>query len=540
MESCGFLLRFARLHGPAAMKRVFAYLKNYKAQHGAVPQTPEEKNDLLVKALAFGANANILCEIDSWRWAASQTARTNIAQQYRAQNYFCVDSDADGYSPVMGDYNNYNGKIHPGAVEVRNGFDDDCNDVIDDVLTAEPVTGDFPNPQNVVYPGRITGRITSNDGDTFTFNTTRPMKVAFKLCSAPDFQGWLFLHKGDGSSHGYQFVYRGAGECSTQTYDLDEAGVWSFDVALNGSSLPGAYSVQLYDYQQWPAPWGATSTPTLQQGSYRLTATAQTLANAFKLPTHVSFWVDGFGFVGTVAYAPTTSFDWTPPPGLAPGTYGYRAQLFSGSIPVEAWTAAQLFQVGSAPAAPALTSLTLSPTTVAGGNAVTGKVTLSAPAPASGTVIALADTNPAATVPSSVTVPAGATSKTFTVSTSVVTAIQSGTVTAKLGAASKSVTLKVRPIGVKSLTLTPNPVVGPNAVTGTVVLEHAAAPGSINVTLTSTNPSVANPTVGTITIPAGVTSKTFTVRTTDVSTSSTATIKATANAVSKSRTLTVN
>ena len=536
----GFLLRFARLHGPAAMKRVFTYLKNYRAQHGPVPQTPEDKNDLLVKALAYGANANILCEIDAWRWTASPSARTSIAQQYQAQNNFCIDSDADGYSPVTGDYNNHNQKIHPGAVEVRNGFDDDCNDVIDDVLTAEPVTGDFSNPQNVAYPGRITGRIpNTNDTDTFNFNLTSPRKVAFKLCSSPDFQGWLFLRKPDGNSHGFQFTYRG--ECTIQTYDLDAAGAWSFDVTYNGSSLPGAYSVQFYDYKQWPAPWGTTAPPTLQQGSYRLTATAQTIARAFKPPTEVRFWVDGFGFVGAVPYAATVSFDWTLPAVIAPGTYGYRAQLFSGSIPVEAPTAAQLFDVGSTPPpAPTLASLTLSPTTVAGGNAATGKVTLSAPAPPSGTVIALTDTNPAATVPSSVTIPAGATSKTFTVSTAVVTAIQSGTVTAKLGALSKSVALKVRPIGVKSLTLTPNPVVGPNAVTGTVVLEHAAAPGNITVTLTSTNPSVANPTVGTITIPAGVTSKTFTVRTTDVATSSTATIKATANAVSKSRTLTVN
>ena len=64
----------------------------------------------------------------------------------------------------------------------------------------------------------------------------------------------------------------------------------------------------------------------------------------------------------------------------------------------------------------AVTSLTLNPTSIAGGSTSQGTVTVSTPAPAGGTVVALSshDTN-AATVPASVTVPAGSTSATFTV-----------------------------------------------------------------------------------------------------------------------------
>ncbi|HKQ50964.1 MAG TPA: hypothetical protein VJT74_01255, partial [Pyrinomonadaceae bacterium] len=189
---------------------------------------------------------------------------------------------------------------------------------------------------------------------------------------------------------------------------------------------------------------------------------------------------------------------------------------------------------------PQLTGLILNPATAVGGSNVVGKVTLDSPAPAGGTVVTLTDTNAAATMPASVTVPAGALSKTFTITTTPVAAVTSGYVTAKLGTVTKSLLLKVRPIGVKTLTLAPNPVTGPNNVTGTVTLERPAAPASITVTLSSSNPLVAHPTVTTITIPAGVTSKTFTVATADVAASRTATIKATANAISKGVTLKVN
>jgi hypothetical protein len=530
----GFLMRFGKLHGPVVMKKTFDYLKNQKAQNQPEPPTPEDKNDLLIKAMAFGANANISCEVDTWNWTVSPGARASIAQLYPAQNAFCADSDADGYSRAEGDFNDSNGAINPGAVETQNGLDDNCNDLVDDLLVAEPGAGDFPNPQNVGFPGRITGRTSSSsDIDSFTFNLPSPRKFIFTFCSTLDFDGFILMYKPGGTLFDFQAV--SPGQCLTQTMDFDQAGQYRFDIQPNAHF--GDYSVRYQDLKPWPKPWGTTAPPTLQSGKYKLTSTTQTLAGAFKYPTHVKFWVEGFGFVGTVPYAATAFFNWTPPPGTLSGTYGYRAQLFSGLIPVEAATVTRWFSVTIPPT---LTSLTLTPASVAGGNTVVGKVTLSGPAPAGGMIVTLANTNPAATVPASVPVFAGNTSRTFTISTSVVTVVRSGYVTAKLGTVSKSVALKVRPIGVKSLTLTPNPVTGPNTVTGTVTLERAAAPGSITVTLVSSKPLVAKPTVATITIPAGITKKTFTISTANVTTSSTAIIKATANALSRSVTLTVN
>ncbi|HET9225649.1 MAG TPA: hypothetical protein VFR31_03220, partial [Thermoanaerobaculia bacterium] len=189
---------------------------------------------------------------------------------------------------------------------------------------------------------------------------------------------------------------------------------------------------------------------------------------------------------------------------------------------------------------PALSALTLTPATIAGGcKTSTGRVTLTGPAPAGGAVVQLANKNPAAGLPASVTVPAGATSAKVTITSTVVSASQSGTVTASYGGVSRSATLTVRPIGVASVSISPNPVVGPSPATGTVTLECPAAPGNIVVTLTSGNPAVAN-VVPSIRVPAGATSAPFHVSTADVSVESYANIRATANGVWKAVKLTVN
>ena len=111
--------------------------------------------------------------------------------------------------------------------------------------------------------------------------------------------------------------------------------------------------------------------------------------------------------------------------------------------------------------------------------------------------------HPNATLPVGVVVPAGATSATVTISTTPVSTSQVGTVTAAYGGVAKNVNLTVRPIGVASVSLTPNPVIGPATVTGTVTLECAAAPAAISVALASNQPAIASAAVASIAIPAG-------------------------------------
>jgi acetyl esterase/lipase len=235
----------------------------------------------------------------------------------------------------------------------------------------------------------------------------------------------------------------------------------------------------------------------------------------------------------------------TVPAGASSATFSITTQVVTADRPV---TISATFRTATRTAAltiqaPVLSSLSLTPASFIGGcQTSTGKVTLTGKAPAGGIVVSLANGNPAAAMPASVTVAAGATSASFAITAPAVTSSQVGTVTASQdgsqGTISKSGTLTVRPVGLASLALAPNPVTGPASVTGTVTLECAAAPGPVTVTVTTTS-TVAQPTPS-FTIPAGQTAGTFTVTTTQVSAVKTATIRATTNGTGKSVTLTVN
>jgi choice-of-anchor B domain-containing protein len=190
---------------------------------------------------------------------------------------------------------------------------------------------------------------------------------------------------------------------------------------------------------------------------------------------------------------------------------------------------------------PAIIGLELTPPIITGGcSTSTGKVTLDGKAPAGGARVALTDTNAAATVPSGVTVVEGATTATFVITSTTTNVERTGEVTATYRGASRSAALRVRPIGVLSLTLNPNPVTGPGNVTGTVNLRCDAPAGGIKVTLSTNNPAVASPTASSINIPAGSSTGTFTVRTADVTSTRYPVITATANGISRSVTLRVN
>ncbi len=196
------------------------------------------------------------------------------------------------------------------------------------------------------------------------------------------------------------------------------------------------------------------------------------------------------------------------------------------------------------PAVPAstLVSLSLSPSSGVTGNcqSASGKVTLSAKAPAGGVNITLTSGNAAAaSVPSIVAVPAGATYINFPITTISPTSKQTSTITASLNGASFYKTLTVYPVGVGSLALTPNPVTGGNTVSGTVTLNCIAQPGDVEVKLTTTNSGIARPSVSTLIIPAGTTTATFTITTFSAVTTRHATINASANGISRRVQLTV-
>lgn len=96
----------------------------------------------------------------------------------------------------------------------------------------------------------------------------------------------------------------------------------------------------------------------------------------------------------------------------------------------------------------ALSSFSITPRNLVGGNTAVGTVTLNGAAPAGGALVTLASNNPAALVPASVLVPAGQTSATFIAQTSAVTNVITATLRATYGSSTpitKTTTLVIAP-----------------------------------------------------------------------------------------------
>ncbi|MCX6595322.1 MAG: S8 family serine peptidase [Acidobacteria bacterium] len=188
----------------------------------------------------------------------------------------------------------------------------------------------------------------------------------------------------------------------------------------------------------------------------------------------------------------------------------------------------------------ALSSISISPTTVVGQvSATLNRVTLSAPAPAGGIVVPLSSDNAAAVVPASVTVLAGQTaSPLFTITTTEVAAATPVNISASFGGVTRTGVLTVRPAALSVLTVSPSSVSsGSPATTCRVTLDGPAGAAGVVVTLISSDPVVTPP--ATVTVPAGATSSPlFSITTANVATSVTATITASYNGVSRMSTLT--
>jgi len=118
--------------------------------------------------------------------------------------------------------------------------------------------------------------------------------------------------------------------------------------------------------------------------------------------------------------------------------------------------------------------------------AVTGTVTLTAAAPAGGLPVAISSSNSAAGVPSSVIVAAGKTTATFTITPAAVDADTPVTITAAMGAVSKTAALTVKAAVLATLTAPASMNGGTSAVL-TVALTGNAGPSGVAVALSSSD-----------------------------------------------------
>jgi uncharacterized repeat protein (TIGR01451 family) len=330
----GLVMQYARLHGPDALKRAMLYLRDYKAAHAEFPSTPEAKNDLLITALATGGAVQISCEMDAWHWSLTDAERASLAQAFPA-NPFCADADGDGYTLMQGDLDDHNPGVHPGAVEVINGIDDDCNGVADDVLVKE--SNDFGNDaqgaQMVSVPSRIQGHAAVNDLDVFRIEAASPLQLNIEGRSVDSFNGTIMVGNADGLENATGFTVS-AGADARSTFTLERAGTWLITLSPDAGAA-GDYEVKITRSRSLLNPVQITVSPGTTPGALRIQAAVDATQQFYATPTHIRFWIGEEGFVKTLPLTPGVSFEWIPATG---GTITMRAQLLAGEIPVSRTT----------------------------------------------------------------------------------------------------------------------------------------------------------------------------------------------------------
>ena len=204
----------------------------------------------------------------------------------------------------------------------------------------------------------------------------------------------------------------------------------------------------------------------------------------------------------------------------------------------------EVIQLGYNPpasAAAALSSISVSPATISGGQTGAGVVSLTEPAPAGGATVSLASANPAVAVPATVSVPALGTSAGFSLTTSQVSSSTVGNIVASYAGVSKSVTVTVNPApspALAALSISPAKVAAVSVAVATVNLTAPAPADGLLVSLSSSRPNLAS-TPQNLLVPAGKTTATFNVKTNFVRRTTVVNIKAMAGGVEKIFALTI-
>jgi hypothetical protein len=161
-----------------------------------------------------------------------------------------------------------------------------------------------------------------------------------------------------------------------------------------------------------------------------------------------------------------------------------------------------------------LAGISLDNANVTGGTTVKCTITLGA-ASSGNAVVALSSTNSAARVPASVTINGGSASTTFAIPTTSVTSYTTGTLTASYQGAQVSTSVTVTPqtkVSITSLKLSSAYVIAGNSVQGSFQLSGPTPTGGAIVNFSSDSSAALPP--ATVSVPAGQSSGTFTVKTT--------------------------
>jgi len=203
---------------------------------------------------------------------------------------------------------------------------------------------------------------------------------------------------------------------------------------------------------------------------------------------------------------------------------------------VTAWSATGTFTVNPAPPAPV--SLTLTSNPLYSGNGTWVQLQLSGAASAAGAVVNLTSSDPnAAPVPATVTMPGNTAWMQFQMQAGQVTSPRTVTITATLNSGSSSVQFNVLPPSLKAFTVDTSSITG-GAQAGAIVMLNGQAPaGGAVVSLSSDSPAAQAPAL--VTVPAGSSSVSTTIQTSQVAANTLATLTASWNGGSAQSQLTV-
>jgi hypothetical protein len=183
---------------------------------------------------------------------------------------------------------------------------------------------------------------------------------------------------------------------------------------------------------------------------------------------------------------------------------------------------------------PAVSSVQCSPSTLMSDSSSACMVTLSAAAPAGGSIVALATNSALLSAPSSVTVAAGAVSAGFTATAGQISSNQSARVTATLNGSSQSasIALTAPTATVSSLQCGAGSLASGASTTCALELSAAAPAGGSIIALASNSALLSAPS--SVTVPAGAASAAFTATAGSVASNQSARVTATLNGSSQS------
>jgi hypothetical protein len=176
---------------------------------------------------------------------------------------------------------------------------------------------------------------------------------------------------------------------------------------------------------------------------------------------------DSNNFTAPLTLSQTVGVSQVTITGLPAQRLFWRVRAFNSAGVAGPFSASRRFtaQAPSTTTTPAsLSAVSVSPSSIVGGNSAQGTITLTGGAPSGGAVVTLSSANTAVvSVPASVTVAAGASSATFSVNTSGVTANTSVTITATYGGVSRTTTLTVTPASTSTSPLPAPSLISPAA-----------------------------------------------------------------------------